>query len=233
MWERFHLGPVLDPSERDKMADGRCPVLALDIGGTKLAVAVITADGRTHGLKVESTGREGGPEIIGRLFEMAQGAIVASGFDDVSAVGISCGGPLDSQHGILTGPLHLPGWVNIPIVEMAEEKFRIPATLLNDATAGALGEYRYGAARDTHTMVYLTISTGIGGGAVVGVACTAVRPETGGNSGTSWFAAGDVCACAGVADALRPMRQDPRSHNERTRPSPSVPEGPFSRLLQP
>lgn len=150
------------------MADGRCPVLALDIGGTKLAAAVITADGHTHGLSVESTGREGGPEIIGRLFEMAQGAIVTSGFDDVSAVGISCGGPLDSQHGILTGPLHLPGWVNIPIVEMAEEKFRIPATLLNDATAGALGEYRYGAARDTRTMVYLTISTGIGGGAVVG-----------------------------------------------------------------
>jgi glucokinase len=97
---------------------------------------------------------------------MGHRAIAASGLA-VDAVGISCGGPLDSAAGILTGPLHLPGWIELPIVELAEREFGLPAVLENDATAGALGEFRYGAAREASTIVYLTISTGIGGGAVV------------------------------------------------------------------
>jgi glucokinase len=150
------------------MTEGRRAVLSLDIGGTKLAVAVVTEDGRTHGLIVEPTRRQEGPgAIVPRLFDMGHRAIAASGFDSVEAVGISCGGPLDSRAGILTGPLHLPGWIDLPIVDMAEREFGVPAVLENDATAGALGEFRYGAARNSSTLVYLTISTGIGGGAVI------------------------------------------------------------------
>lgn len=146
----------------------RNPVLSLDIGGTKLAVAVVTPDGRSHGLIVEPTRREEGPErILSRLFDMGHRAIVQSGFAAVDAVGISCGGPLDARRGILTGPLHLPGWVDVPIVEQARQSFGVPAILENDATAGAMGEYRYGAARGAETMIYMTISTGIGGGAVI------------------------------------------------------------------
>lgn len=150
------------------MANGPRAVLSIDIGGTKLAVAVVTEDGRTHGLIVEPTRREEGPGVIvPRLFDMGHRAIAASGIDGVAAVGISCGGPLDSRAGILTGPLHLPGWVDLPIVELAEREFGVPAVLENDATAGALGEFRYGAARGSSTLVYLTVSTGIGGGAVI------------------------------------------------------------------
>ncbi|MFP3467058.1 ROK family protein [Leifsonia sp. SIMBA_070] len=149
------------------MANGLRAVLSLDIGGTKLAVGVVTEDGRTHGLTVEPTRREEGPDVIvPRLFAMGRRAISTSGLD-VEAVGISCGGPLDATAGVLTGPLHLPGWIDLPIVELAEREFGVPAVLENDATAGALGEFRYGAARDADTMVYLTISTGIGGGAVI------------------------------------------------------------------
>jgi glucokinase len=150
------------------MADGQRAVLSLDIGGTKLAVAVVTEDGRTHGLFVEPTRREEGPgAIVPRLFEMGHRAMAASGFSAIEAVGISCGGPLDAEAGVLTGPLHLPGWIDLPIVAMAEREFGVPSALENDATAGALGEFRYGAARAAKTMVYLTISTGIGGGAVI------------------------------------------------------------------
>lgn len=150
------------------MADGQRPVLSLDIGGTKLAVAVVTADGRTHGLIVEPTRKQEGPEtVLRRLFDIGHRAIAASGFDGVAAVGISCGGPLDADKGVLIGPLHLPGWIDVPIVQMAEREFGVPAALENDATAGALGEFRYGAAQNARAMVYLTISTGIGGGAVV------------------------------------------------------------------
>src|SRR5690349_18818784 len=152
------------------MANGRRAVLSLDIGGTKLAVSVVTEDGRTHGLVVEPTRREEGPGVIvPRLFDMGHRAIAASGIPahDIGAVGISCGGPLDARAGVLTGPLHLPGWIDLPIVALAEREFGVPAALENDATAGALGEFRYGAARAVETMVYLTISTGIGGGAVI------------------------------------------------------------------
>lgn len=153
------------------MAAARRPVLALDIGGTKLAVAVVTEDGRTHGQIVEPTRRADGPEIIlPRLFEMGKRARVRAaeaGLADVVAVGISCGGPLDATRGILLNPLHLPGWIDIPIVELAETEFDLPVALENDATAAALGEYRYGVGIGTSTMLYLTISTGIGGGAVL------------------------------------------------------------------
>jgi glucokinase len=150
------------------MTSRRRPVLALDIGGTKLAVAVVTDDGQCHGLIVEPTRRDDGPDpIIARLFAMGTHAIDAAGLGPVAGVGISCGGPLSRADGILTGPLHLPGWVDIPIVALAEEVFGVPAALENDATAAALGEYRYGRGRGTSTMLYLTVSTGVGGGAVV------------------------------------------------------------------
>lgn len=144
------------------------PVLALDIGGTKLAVAVVTDDGHTHGLLIEPTHRESGPdEVIRHLFDMGRRAIATAGVDEVAAVGISCGGPLDAASGVLLGPLHLPGWDHVPIVSMAEDAFGVPAVLGNDASVGALAESRYGAAVGRSTVLYLTVSTGIGGGAVI------------------------------------------------------------------
>ena len=144
------------------------PVLSLDIGGTKLAVAVVTSDGTPHGLLIEPTHRDDGPDVIlGRLLAMGQQSIQGAGLGPVAAVGISCGGPLDRVAGVLTGPLHLPGWIDIPIVDIVEREFGVPVALDNDATAAALGEFRYGSGRGTSTMLYLTISTGIGGGAVI------------------------------------------------------------------
>jgi glucokinase len=143
-------------------------VLSLDIGGTKLAVAVVTDDGVCHGLLVEPTHRDDGPDpVLARLFDMGTRAIDAAGLGPIAGVGISCGGPLRRRDGILTGPLHLPGWADIPIVAMAEKRFGVPAALENDATAAALGEYRYGRGRGASTMLYLTLSTGVGGGAVI------------------------------------------------------------------
>ena len=146
-------------------------VLALDIGGTKLAAGVVLADGTVHGASVTETHRAEGPgAIIPRLFELGRRAIVAAlaeGITPPSAVGISCGGPLDAAAGVLVNPLHLPGWIDVPIVAMAREEFGLPAALENDATLAALAEHRHGAAQGERSMIYLTISTGIGGGAVV------------------------------------------------------------------
>lgn len=144
------------------------PVLALDIGGTKLAAGVVTADGGTHGVLIEPTRRDDGWRVItDRLFELGRRAIEQAGRGPVAAVGISCGGPLDSATGVLVSPPHLPGWLDVPIGPLATAEYGVPFVLQNDATAGAVAEYRFGAGRGTGTMLYLTVSTGIGGGAVI------------------------------------------------------------------
>ncbi|MFD5214038.1 ROK family protein [Microbacterium sp. NPDC058345] len=144
------------------------PVLALDIGGTKLAVAVVTADGRSHGLLTEPTDKHRGPDaVIAHLFDMGHRSIAAAALGAPGAVGISCGGPLDAEAGVLTNPLHLPGWIDVPIAAMASEAFGVPAVLENDATAAVLGEHRFGAARGVGIALYLTLSTGVGGGSVI------------------------------------------------------------------
>jgi glucokinase len=85
----------------------------------------------------------------------------------LAAVGIGCGGPLDAELGILISPPHLPGWRNVHVSELARRAFDRPVTLENDATAAAAGEHRWGAGAGVRNMVYLTISTGVGGGVVI------------------------------------------------------------------
>lgn len=144
------------------------PVLGLDIGGTKLAVGVVTGVGEVHGLQVQPTDPASGPDaVLRRLFAMGHRALEIAGSGPVAGVGISCGGPLDAARGVLLGPLHLTGWIDVAVTERARAAFDVPATLANDATAAALAEYWYGAGRGTSSMVYLTLSTGVGGGAVL------------------------------------------------------------------
>jgi glucokinase len=145
-------------------------VLALDVGGTKLAAGVVDAGGRVHSFVVAPTEAERGPERgLERLFELGRRAVAESGLEwaDVGAVGICCGGPLDAERGVLLSPLHLPGWTDVPVTKLAGRAYDRPAVLENDATAAAAGEHRYGAGSGTSHMVYLTISTGVGGGVVV------------------------------------------------------------------
>jgi glucokinase len=139
--------------------------LALDIGATKLAVALVGPDGAVERIDRTPTLRDEGPEpVLERLFALADRV---RGDGPVDAVGISCGGPLDARAGVLLGPLHLPGWDHVEIVRLAEERFGAPAVLANDASAGAWGEYRVGAAAGAGSAVYLTVSSGLGGGAVL------------------------------------------------------------------
>jgi len=145
-------------------------VLGLDIGGTKLAAGVVDASGAVRGFLVAPTESERGPvDGTGRLFDLGRRAVEESGasWDRIAAVGIGCGGALDWVNGVLVAPMHLPGWEGVPVVELATAAFDRPAVLDNDATACAAAEHRYGAGRDASDMVYLTLSTGVGGGVVL------------------------------------------------------------------
>jgi glucokinase len=145
--------------------------LALDIGGTKLAAGVVDDSGRVHSFLVAPSQADRGPKRgVERLFDLGREAAAESGvpWSDIGIVGIGCGGPLDRGRGVLVSPPHLPGWLDVPITALAQDAYDLPAVLENDGTAAAAGEYRYGAGAGSQNMVYLTISTGVGGGVVIG-----------------------------------------------------------------
>ena len=149
----------------------RGAVLAFDIGGTKLAAGVVDVTGEVHAFDVAPTEATQGPDAaVPRLFELGRKVVDASGipWPEIGALGICCGGPLDRERGVLLAPLHLPGWEGLELTALAEDAFQRPATLENDATAAALGEQRYGAGAGARDVVYLTLSTGVGGGVVLG-----------------------------------------------------------------
>ncbi|MEU5363964.1 ROK family protein [Streptomyces sp. NPDC005925] len=144
-------------------------VLALDIGGTKLAAGVVAADGTVLSSAVCPTRAPEGPDqALKRLIDLGRQAVASAGADlgGLIGTGIGCGGPLDPYTGVLTGPPHLPGWVDVPITELARAAYGHDAVLDNDGTAGAAGQWRFGAGRGSDHVVYLTLSTGVGGGAV-------------------------------------------------------------------
>lgn len=86
---------------------------------------------------------------------------------NIADIGISCGGPLDSDAGAILSPPNLPGWNDVPAVKYFQEKFGVPVHLQNDANACALAEYRFGAGRGTKNMVFLTFGTGLGAGLIL------------------------------------------------------------------
>jgi glucokinase len=147
-------------------------VLALDVGGTKLAAGVVSGDGRVLSMRsIASRADEGPGAMIERHLELARAVVAESGIDisAIRAVGIACGGPLDPVSGVIQAPPNLPGWHDIPLVDIVSEAFGLPTVVDNDATAGAIAEWWFGAGRagSVQNLVYLTISTGIGGGLIL------------------------------------------------------------------
>lgn len=144
--------------------------IGVDIGGTKVAIAVVTEYGKIISNTVIPTDLSIRPEqMIERICDEINGLVQGSKVKHatIKGVGIGAPGPLDSKAGMITCPPNLKTWVNIPIKKLVEEKLSIPVTLENDANAAALAEKWVGAATDTDNFTYITISTGIGAGVIV------------------------------------------------------------------
>jgi glucokinase len=140
-------------------------VLGLDIGGTKLAAGVVDLTGRVRSFRTAPTPVADGPvPALDLLFSLGRQVMTDA---EVVAVGVGCGGPLDADRGVLLSPPHLPGWRDVPVAALAAREFGVPATVDNDGTAAAEAEHRFGAGAGTRQMVYLTLSTGVGGGVVL------------------------------------------------------------------
>lgn len=148
----------------------------IDIGGTKCAVLLgIKENGTDQKAKilkkeVFETGKTNSPDEMISLFVQAiDNSFGEFGIrqEEAAGIGISCGGPLNSKERMILNPPNLPGWVNVPIGRILEDRFHLPVLLENDANACAVAEWKYGAGRGYKNVVFLTFGTGLGAGLIL------------------------------------------------------------------
>ena len=143
-------------------------IIGVDLGGTQLRTALADEAGTLHDEVRVRTEAEAGPAaVIDQLMasiEHARAALPAGG--TLLGVGIGSPGPLDPYEGVVFTQPNMTGWTNVPLRDILTERTGLSIELGNDANAAALGEWRYGAGKGLHNLVYITISTGIGGGVI-------------------------------------------------------------------
>lgn len=143
--------------------------VAVDLGGTRLRTAAVNHEMRLVGRVEERTDHSRSAEsVVAQIVRMVQTSLSRAGVEpsEVGRMAVASPGPLDTRTGMVYAPPNMPGWGDVPLRSLLTEALGIKTRIVNDATAGALGEFRFGAGRGTKNLVYLTVSTGIGGGVV-------------------------------------------------------------------
>ena len=143
--------------------------LGIDIGGTKCAVVLGVLTDTSAILVAKRRFPTPNTPVATLEQSMLAGEELLRTCDGrrLVAVGISCGGPLDSQRGLILSPPNLSGWDTVDVVTPFREQFGVPVFLQNDANAGALAEWRWGAGRGCQTLIFLTFGTGLGAGLIL------------------------------------------------------------------
>ncbi len=142
---------------------------ALDIGGTKILAGLVSRSGKVlASQRLETRAQDGVGEVIERATDALRRLAEESGLpmESLRAVGCSVPGPLDRAKGMVVFSPNL-GWRDVPLVRLLGERLGVPVVIDDDANCAALGEAAMGAGQQRRLMVYLTISTGIGGGIVI------------------------------------------------------------------
>ncbi len=138
--------------------------IAIDVGGTQIRVAIYPkGENRpTKQKRIPTQGNNQPPleRLIDLLAELWPAA------DNVCAIGMAAPGWVNPQLGVIYQAPNIPGWENLPLAPILSKRFDVPVRLGNDANLALVGEWRYGAGRGHHNLLYLTISTGIGGGVI-------------------------------------------------------------------
>jgi glucokinase len=146
------------------------PALAIDLGGTKILTAIVRPDGRLAAEEYELTEAwEGREAVITRIANLAQRTLNAAGMKagELSGAAIAAAGIIDTKRGLVTVSPHLPDWRDVPLGKVIQERLGLSTWLVNDATAAALGEFSFGAGRGLQDILFITVSTGIGGGIIL------------------------------------------------------------------
>ena len=142
-------------------------VVGVDLGGTKIYTALVDLEGNIIKEKtVETLAFEGENAVMGRIIDAINYVIDGTEKNLIKSIGIGSPGPLDVKNGVIIENSNLP-FKNFEIVKTIRETYDLPTYLDNDANVATLGEFMFGAGKGTENMIYMTVSTGIGGGAIL------------------------------------------------------------------
>ena len=151
------------------MQDQLPVVVGVDLGGTQIRTAVLRGPTLLSRVGLLTGANPLPDRLLPRIYTAIQEALDKAGttLEQVAGIGIAAPGPLDYRTGVIFTPPNLAGWDRVPLRDLFTEQFHIPVFVENDAHTAGLGEYMFGAGRGAKNMVYLTISTGIGGGVIM------------------------------------------------------------------
>ncbi|MDR7542857.1 MAG: ROK family protein [Armatimonadota bacterium] len=144
--------------------------LGVDLGGTKILAALVDERGRVL-VRERAPTPEGGPEaVIGTIVDRVHALCRRAGQDIgvVRGLGVGAPGPMDPLSGVVFEPPNLPGWRDVPLGQLLSASLGIAVFVENDANAAALAEHWVGAGVGVDDLIYMTVSTGIGGGLILG-----------------------------------------------------------------
>jgi glucokinase len=178
-------------------AEPSASVLAVDVGASKMAAAVIAADGTALALDHTATPADAAAEFLFHRLEQLCRRVLEDARTPaaVRAIGIGCSGPMDVPAGTVS-PLNIPAWRDFPLRDRLGRAFTLPCVLDNDAKALALGEHWLGAGRGVDDVVGMVVSSGVGGGIVLGGKLVQGRTGNAGHIGhiIAW-PNGPPCGC--------------------------------------
>lgn len=182
--------------------------IGIDLGGTKISTALVDISGRIIARDYRETlAARGQKVVLERMVDATRRVMDEASITpaQVTAVGVGSPGPIDSRAGVVTAPPNLPGWKDVPLKQLIEDMLGVTTFLENDANAAALAEYRFGAGRGVQNMIYVTVSTGIGGGLILNGQLYSGTIGTAGEVGhTTVLPQGPYCGCGnrGCLEAL-------------------------------
>lgn len=170
--------------------------VGIDLGGTWVRAALLDHEGRVAVRASEATDRGGPQKVVRQMRGLVAKLCTVTPLDEITRIGVAAPGPLDSDAGVVLEIPTLPGWHDVPLQRLVEEAFGKPTVLENDGVAAAYGEWRFGAGRGLRHLVYLTVSTGLGGGVVMDGRLLHGRRGMGAHVGHMVLAAdGPECSC--------------------------------------
>lgn len=144
------------------------PIIAFDMGGTRIRIALVDNQGRVIARAEQPTRSEAGPEAVAdRIVETARELLAKGGHKRAGGIGAAVAGPIDAD-GVLYDPPNLIGWKTVRFKELLEQRFDAPVAIGNDANLACLGERQFGSAKGVDDVIFMTVSTGVGGGVISG-----------------------------------------------------------------
>jgi glucokinase len=173
---------------------------AVDLGGTNIRGAIVTRTGEIrHFRNVRTAVRGGVYAIIDQIVELAEEVFSDYGSRLTAGVGVVAPGPLEPKAGIVRFAPNLPGWENVPLGRLLEDRLQIPVVLGNDGNCAALGESMFGAGKNVDNLIYLALGTGLGAGIIHQGRLIDGVAGVGGEVGhVSIDANGSRCTCGGI-----------------------------------